>query len=99
MSVISLPYYSHVLGLYLTPTCGLSTALPKEPETGREAYGDAQALYITADGGGSHGSRVRLWKAELQRFANDTGLTIHVSHFPPGMPLNYSAILFSLAGL
>jgi hypothetical protein len=53
-------------------------------EMGREAYGDAQALYITADGGGSHGSRVRLWKAELQRFANDTGLTIHVSHFPPG---------------
>jgi len=39
---------------------------------------------ITADSGGSNGARVRLWKAELQKFATETGLEIHVSHFPPG---------------
>jgi hypothetical protein len=53
-------------------------------EMGGELYADAQALYINADGGGSNGSRVRLWKAELQRFANEIGKAIHVSHFPPG---------------
>ena len=41
-------------------------------------------LYITADGGGSNSSRSRLWKAELQAFANETGLEISVSHYPPG---------------
>ena len=41
-------------------------------------------LVITADGGGSNGSRVRLWKRELQRFANETGLKISVTHLPPG---------------
>ena len=51
---------------------------------GKERYPDATALYLTADGGGSNGSRVRLFKAELQAFANETGLEIHVSHFPPG---------------
>ena len=39
---------------------------------------------ITANSGGSNGARVRLWKAELQKFANETGLEIQVSHFPPG---------------
>ena len=39
---------------------------------------------ITADGGGSNGSRVRLWKVELQRLADETGLTISVCHYPPG---------------
>ena len=39
---------------------------------------------ITADGGGSNGSRVRLWKVELQKFADETGLTISVCHYPPG---------------
>jgi hypothetical protein len=39
---------------------------------------------ITADAGGSNGSRLRLWKWELQQFANRTGLTITVCHFPPG---------------
>ena len=53
-------------------------------QMGREFYVKASALYINADGGGSNGSRVRLWKAELQRFANDIGMAIHVSHFPPG---------------
>lgn len=53
-------------------------------EMGIESYANAQALYINADGGGSNGSRVRLWKAELQRFANEIAKEIHVSHFPPG---------------
>ena len=51
---------------------------------GKELYPDAEELYITADGGGSNSSRSRLWKYCLQEFANETGLTIHVSHFPPG---------------
>src|SRR5262249_40282630 len=51
---------------------------------GPPAYPQATTLLITADGGGSNGSRVRLWKLELQRLANETGLAIAVSHFPPG---------------
>ena len=51
---------------------------------GRPAYPDSDSLLITADAGGSNGPRVRLWKWELQRFANRTGLTITVCHFPPG---------------
>lgn len=51
---------------------------------GREAYPNADRLLITADGGGSNGARVRLWKIELQKFANETGLVVSVSHFPPG---------------
>ena len=51
---------------------------------GNKRYGKATRLLITADGGGSNGSRVRLWKLELQRFADETGLEISVSHFPPG---------------
>lgn len=51
---------------------------------GKELYPDAQELLVTADGGGSNGSRVRLWKLELQGLANELGIPIHVSHFPPG---------------
>jgi len=51
---------------------------------GEESYPNATSLLITADGGGSNGSRVRLWKTELQRFADETGLKISVCHFPPG---------------
>ena len=51
---------------------------------GRRAYPDATELLITADGGGSNSSRARLWKIELQQFADRTGLAISVSHFPPG---------------
>lgn len=51
---------------------------------GRKTYPDATELLITADGGGSNGHRPRLWKLELQKFADRTGLTIGVSHFPPG---------------
>jgi hypothetical protein len=51
---------------------------------GRPVYPGATTLLITADAGGSNGPRVRLWKWELQRFANRTALAIHVCHFPPG---------------
>jgi hypothetical protein len=51
---------------------------------GSERYPEAKSLYITADGGGSNGRRNKLWKTSLQSFANETGLNIHVSHFPPG---------------
>jgi hypothetical protein len=51
---------------------------------GRRLYAQAQALLITADGGGSNGARLRLWKLELQKLADQTGLSISVCHFPPG---------------
>lgn len=51
---------------------------------GQAAYPEATDLMITADGGGSNGSRVRLWKVELQRLADEMGLTLRVCHFPPG---------------
>jgi Rhodopirellula transposase DDE domain len=51
---------------------------------GRETYPDASQLLITADSGGSNGSRVRLWKLELQKLADETRLEISVCHFPPG---------------
>jgi transposase len=53
-------------------------------QIGRDLYPHAANLLITADGGASNGARVRLWKRELQRFANETGLCITVCHFPPG---------------
>ena len=51
---------------------------------GQARYKDATSLLVTADGGGSNGARNRLWKSELQRLADSTGLTIHVCHLPPG---------------
>jgi hypothetical protein len=51
---------------------------------GRRLYGQAKSLLITADAGGSNGSRLRLWKWELQKFADDTGRALAVCHFPPG---------------
>ena len=51
---------------------------------GGPLYPGADTLLITADGGGSNGSRLRLWKLELQGFADETGLTLSVCHFPPG---------------
>ena len=51
---------------------------------GRARYPQASRLLITADGGGSNGSRVRLWKRELQKLANELGIDIVVSHLPPG---------------
>ncbi len=51
---------------------------------GRPAYPRARELLVVADGGGSNGSRNRLWKWALQQFADDTGLRVTVCHFPPG---------------
>jgi len=51
---------------------------------GRHRYPDTDRLLICADGGGSHGYRVRAWKIEIARFAAETGLTITVCHLPPG---------------
>jgi DDE family transposase len=51
---------------------------------GRERYPQATELTITADCGGSNGARVRLWKVELQKLADQTGLVLHVHHYPPG---------------
>jgi len=51
---------------------------------GKASYSNAKELVITADCGGSNGNRVRLWKHELQKFANETDLIIKVRHFPPG---------------
>ena len=53
-------------------------------EMGVHSYPKSKIIYINADGGGSNGWRTRLWKIELQRFANITGLITQVSHFPPG---------------
>jgi hypothetical protein len=86
-------------GIYdLTANCGwVSVGL--EPDTaqfavatlrrwwwqmGRKVYRQARELLITADGGGSNGSRCRLWKVEVQRLADELGFPIAVCHFPPG---------------
>ena len=53
-------------------------------QMGQARYPNASRLLITADGGGSNGSRVRLWKRELQRLADETGLCLSVCHYPPG---------------
>ena len=51
---------------------------------GRRLYPNTPEIVITADGGGSNGSRLRLWKLELQKLADETGLSLSVCHFPPG---------------
>ena len=53
-------------------------------QVGQPAYPHATRLLISADGGGSNGSRVRLWKVELAKLAIDTGLRITIGHLPPG---------------
>jgi hypothetical protein len=53
-------------------------------QMGRKVYRQARELLITADGGGSNGSRCRLWKVEVQRWADELGFPITVCHFPPG---------------
>jgi len=53
-------------------------------EMGSTVYKNAKELMITADCGGSNGNRNRLWKYELQKFSNETGLSIRICHFPPG---------------
>src|SRR6266487_218774 len=51
---------------------------------GKQQYADADKLLITADGGGSNGYRIKLWKTELQKLANEIKMEITVCHFPPG---------------
>ncbi len=51
---------------------------------GRKRYGSPKRLLITADSGGSNSPRTRLWRVELQRFADETGMIIEVCHYPPG---------------
>jgi transposase len=51
---------------------------------GKKRYGSAERVLITADSGGSNGNRNRLWKYELQKLADTTGLVIEVCHYPPG---------------
>jgi hypothetical protein len=51
---------------------------------GMNTYQNAKKIYINSDGGGSNGARTKLWKKQLQEFANITGLEVHVSHLPPG---------------
>ena len=53
-------------------------------QMGQPIYSNARRVMVTADSGGSNGSRVRAWKAQLQRLADETGLEFHVAHFPPG---------------
>ena len=53
-------------------------------KVGSKRYPDARDLFITADAGGSNSYRSRVWKHELQRIADKLGLSIHVSHYPPG---------------
>ena len=67
-----------------TPAFAVASIARWWTQMGKGRYGDAQALYITADAGGSNGYRSRAWKHELQKFADETGLKICVSHFPPG---------------
>ena len=67
-----------------TATFAVSTIRRWWAGMGAALYPQAKRLLITADGGGSNGSRNRLWKRELQALADDTGLRIEVSHLPPG---------------
>ena len=67
-----------------TPAFAVASIRHWWQQMGCDAYPDATALFITADAGGSNGYRSRAWKHELQQLADETRLTIHVSHFPPG---------------
>ncbi len=67
-----------------TASFAVSTIGPWWVILGKPLYPYAKELIITADGGGSNGSRVRLWKLELQQLSDELGIPIRVSHFPPG---------------
>ncbi len=53
-------------------------------QMGSQCYPNVKEIMITADGGGSNSSRSRLWKMEIQKFSNETGMQVRVCHFPPG---------------
>ena len=67
-----------------TPAFAVASIRHWWQQMGRDAYPNATVLYITADAGGSNGYRFRVWKHELQQLADETRVTIRVSHFPPG---------------
>lgn len=67
-----------------TPTFAVRSIEKWWDQMGHKRYPAAKELFITADAGGSNGLKSHVWKAELQRVADRTGLQIHVSHFPPG---------------
>ena len=67
-----------------TPTFAARSLEKWWDRMGVELYPEARDLFVTADAGGSNASKSRVWKANLQSLADRTGLTIHVSHFPPG---------------
>lgn len=67
-----------------TPAFALESIRRWWDTLGKPTFPESKRLYITCDGGGSNGSRVRAWKCELQEFANYSGLEIMVSHYPPG---------------
>jgi hypothetical protein len=67
-----------------TPVFAVTTIEAWWKLMGAKRYPNARELFITADAGGSNGHRSHLWKIELQRLADKLGLSIHVSHFPPG---------------
>lgn len=67
-----------------TPEFAVATLRQWWTSIGQIVYPGTHELLVTADCGGSNGYRVRLWKLELQRLADDTGLNIRVAHFPPG---------------
>jgi len=67
-----------------TPTFAVESISRWWRQMGSRVYPEARELLITADSGGSNSARSRLWKLELQQFADRSGLSISVSHFPPG---------------
>jgi len=67
-----------------TAACAVETVRRWWRHMGSQVDPKAKRLLMTADGGGSNGSRCRLWKGELQRWADESGLCISVCHFPPG---------------
>jgi hypothetical protein len=67
-----------------TPTFAVKSIETWWVRYGSKRYADAHEIFITADAGGSNGYRARLWKAELQQFADKYDVAIRVSHFPPG---------------
>jgi len=67
-----------------TPEFAVSSLRRWWSKMGKRAYPDATEIFVTADAGGSNSYRSRVWKARLQEFANESGLRITVSHYPPG---------------
>jgi hypothetical protein len=67
-----------------TPEFAVATLQRWWKKVGRRLHPEATALYVTADAGGSNSYRSRVWKARLQEFANESGLSVTVSHYPPG---------------